>query len=57
MMNYGDKLRAMGLTDSQIGIILSGWRCSAIESLLRGEIEPPSEAGIVAAMSACGGMD
>ena len=25
--------------------------------LLRSEIQPPSEAGIVAAMSACGGMD
>ncbi len=51
MNNYGDKLAAMGLTDIQIGTILSGWSCDSIEALLRGEKEPPSVEGIVDAMS------
>jgi hypothetical protein len=55
MNNYSDQLAAMGLTDLQIGTILSGWSCQGIEALLRGEKEPPSEEGIVEAMLACCG--
>ena len=53
-MNYSEKLQAMGLTESQIGTILSGWPCGAIEALLRGDLTPPSEEGIASAIMACG---
>jgi len=53
MNDYGNQMQAMGLTDLQIGTILSGWCCDSIQALLRGEIEPPSEEGIVEAMLAC----
>ena len=54
MKNYSDELQAMGLTDTQIATILSGWSCDAIEALLRGEMEPPSMESIVSAILACG---
>ncbi len=53
-MNYADKLQALGLTDTQIATILSGWSCESIESLLCGEIEPPSQESLLAAILACG---
>ena len=55
MNDYGTRLQAIGLTDLQIGTILSGWSSNSIEGLLRGEIEPPSQEGIVEAMLACCG--
>ena len=55
MDDYGNQLQAIGLTDLQIGTILSGWCRDSIEALLRGEIEPPSHEGIVEAMLACCG--
>jgi hypothetical protein len=54
MKNYGDKLKDMGLTELQIVTILCGWSVDGIEALLRGERTPPSQQGIVNAMSACG---
>ncbi len=53
-MNYIAKLEAMGLTDTQIATILSGWSNVSIESLLRGETEPPSQESLLAAILACG---
>jgi len=55
MNDYGKQLQAMGLTDLQIGTILSGWSSNSIEGLLRGEKTPPSHEGIVEAMLACCG--
>ena len=55
MNDYGTQLQAMGLTDLQIGTILSGWSSNSIEGLLRGEVEPPSQEGILEAMLACCG--
>ena len=34
------------LTDTQIATVLSGWSLGAIEALLRGERQPPSDAAI-----------
>lgn len=51
MNNYGDKLKALGLTELQVVTILSGWSYDSIESL-RGEISPPSHEGIVQAIVA-----
>lgn len=53
-MNYIAQLEAFGLTDTQIATILSGWSNAAIESLLRGETEPPSMESIMSAILACG---
>jgi hypothetical protein len=53
-MNEIKKLKAMGLTDTQVATILSGWSSAAIESLLRGEIEPPSQESLIEAILACG---
>ena len=53
-MNYADKLQALGLSDTQIATILSGWSNAAIESLLRGQAEPPSQESLLAAILACG---
>ena len=50
-MNYIAKLEALGLTDTQIATILSGWSNESIESLLRGEEEPPSQESLLAAIS------
>lgn len=54
MTDYGKQLRTMGLTDTQIVTVLSGWTCDSIEALLRGEIKPPSHNSIVEAAIACG---
>ena len=53
-MGYIAKLETLGLTDTQIATILSGWSNESIESLLRGEKEPPSQADLLAAILACG---
>ena len=53
-MNYVEQLEALGLSDTQIATILSGWSNTAIESLLRGEIEPPSQESLLEAILACG---
>ena len=53
-MNYVEKLEQLGLTDTQIATILSGWSCESIEALLRGEMEPPSMESIMSAILACG---
>ena len=53
-MDYGTRLEALGLSDTQIVTILSGWSCDSIEALLCGEVEPPSMEGIAAAIMACG---
>lgn len=53
-MNYIAKLEEMGLTDTQIATILSGWSSESIEALLRGEKEPPSQESLLAAILACG---
>lgn len=55
MIDYGKQLQAMGLTDLQIGTVLSGWSCESIQALVRGERTPPSCESIVEAMLACGG--
>jgi len=49
-MNYADELQELGLSDTQIVTILSGWSNAAIESLLRGEKEPPSMESIMTAI-------
>ena len=54
MNNYCEQLQAMGLTDTQIATILSGWSCDAIEALLRGEKNPPSMESIMSAILSCG---
>ena len=54
MDNYSKKLEALGLSNTQIVTILSGWPVSSIEALLRGEGTPPSDAGIGQAMIECG---
>ena len=53
-MNYIEQLENLGLTDTQIVTVLSGWSNTSIESLLRGEIEPPSQESLLAAILACG---
>jgi len=53
-MNYADRLQQLGLTDTQIATILSGWSSKGIEALLRGETEPPSMESIMSAIMACG---
>jgi len=53
-MGYIAKLEALGLTDTQIATILSGWSQDGIEALLRGEIEPPSQESLLEAILACG---
>jgi hypothetical protein len=53
-MDYGKKLEALGLSDVQIVTILSGWSIQGIEALLRGELTPPSQGGIMQAVMACG---
>jgi len=55
MNDYGDRLRAIGLTNLQIVTVLSGWSSDSIEALLRGEITAPSHDGIVDAVLAYGG--
>ncbi len=54
MTDYGKRLQAMGLTDTQVVTILSGWSCDSIEALLRGERTPPSQEGILKAVSIWG---
>jgi hypothetical protein len=54
MNNYSDKLRELGLTDTQVVTILSGWSCAAIEALMRGEKTPPSVKSIASAIAVCG---
>ncbi len=53
-MDYGTRLEALGLTNTQIVTILSGWSCDSIEALLRGEVEPPSMESLISAISAFG---
>ena len=53
-MNVIAKLEALGLTDTQIATILSGWSCESIDALLRGEKEPPSQESLLEAILACG---
>ena len=55
MADYGTKLRTLGLSETQIVTILSGWSIEAIEDLLRGERTPPSDASIGQAIMACRG--
>lgn len=55
MDDYGKKLQKLGLSNTQIVTILSGWSIEAIEALLRGERTPPSDAAIGQAIVACGG--
>jgi hypothetical protein len=55
MTDYGEKLRALGLSNMQVVTILSGWRTDRIEALLRGELSPPTDEGIVRGMTACEG--
>ena len=55
MTTYGDKLRAMGLTQLQVVTILSGWPTENIEALLRGELTPPTDESITRAVIACQG--
>lgn len=54
MNDYGTRLRKLGLSDTQVVTILSGWSVEGIESLLRGECEPPSSESIAEAIVACG---
>ncbi len=54
MEDYGKKLHTLGLSDTQIVTILSGWSIEAIEALLRGERTPPSDASIAEAIMVCG---
>ena len=54
MRDYGTKLRMLGLSDTQIVTILSGWSVEGIEALLRGECSPPSAESIAEAIVACG---
>ena len=54
MEDYGKKLHTLGLSDTQIVTILSGWSIEAIEALLRGERTPPSQESIAEAIMACG---
>lgn len=46
MKNYAEKLRALGLSQTQIVTILSGWPYASIDRLLRGEATPPSDTSI-----------
>ena len=55
MDDYSKQLKALGLSNTQIVTILSGWSVQSIEALLRGEGTPPSEASIGEAVMACGG--
>ena len=54
MDDYGKRLQALGLSNTQVVTILSGWSIQAIEALLRGERTPPSDASIGRAIVACG---
>ncbi|MGO8744666.1 MAG: hypothetical protein ACLQNE_01630 [Thermoguttaceae bacterium] len=54
MKDYGKRLRAMGLTDTQVATLLSGWPIDGIEAVLRGERKPPADHSIGRAASARG---
>ena len=47
---YGERLAALKLTQLQVVTILAGWNDASIESLLRGEVSPPSHESIARAM-------
>ena len=47
-MNDIAKLEALGLTDTQIATILSGWSNESIESLLRGQADGRHRVGYTA---------
>jgi hypothetical protein len=57
MADYQTRLRKLGLSETQLVTILSGWTVDGIDALLNGETTPPSNEGLAEAILAYGGCD